>query len=211
MSKKIVLLNGPLGCGKDFLADHLIQKLGGVKQQFKEALYIHTAENWGIPLEVFKSWATDRELKEERNPRLKLEWIDWVKLCDYLGREEKGFFSPIVNLSPRDAMIYTSELIYKPKYGEDYFGRYTGDLIANSEEELHYVSDSGFREEASTLVSMFGADSVKLIRIHREGCKFSPQDSRNYVYLDDLNVASLDLDNNRDVEFVLEDIMEFIK
>lgn len=213
MSKLVVLLNGPLGSGKDYIAEHLVEKRGGCVQQFKQALYIHTAELFGVDLNVFKDWATCRVLKELPRKELIISKDNYLALCDYLDREVSADIehTSTIEISPRDAMIYTSELVYKPEYGKDYFGFYTSSVIDASEEEYHYISDSGFFEEALTVVDTFGADNVKLFRIYREDAEFDSRDSRSYIDLQEYGVSCKDLDNNRHISEVIADIEKVIE
>jgi hypothetical protein len=180
MSKVVVLLNGPANSGKDVLAGMLIAKLGGVKQQFKDALYKHTADLYQMELSTFVKLATGRGTKELPTPSL------------------QGY-------SPREALIFTSEKVYKPIYGQDYFGKYTA---AKLEEGYNYVADSGFIDEAETVVEE--VPKTLLVRIRREGCTFEG-DSRNYINLDHKDTPSLDLYNNGTLEEARDIIIKFME
>jgi hypothetical protein len=212
MSKTIVLLSGPPNSGKGFLAEHLIKKLGGVEKEFKASLYQHTAAYFDMDLAGFKDLATHRILKEEVRTDLSLPYGECVRLDKLRGRDHgqrlidvsRGISS--YRISPRDAMIYTSELIYKPCCGSDYFGLQAASTM---EEGNNFVSDAGFAEEAEVQVTEFGVEDVLLVRIHREGTTFEG-DSRDYLDLDYLGVSTLDVDNNRDISEVVSDIAEFM-
>lgn len=210
MNKKIVLLNGPIGSGKDFIADALVQTIGGVKKQFKEQLYVATAEFFGIGLEDFKTLAQDRALKEEPLPLLGCTRGQFLELHEYLGvaffcAEERILLSGFTEycFSPREAMIFVSELIQKPNFGDDVFGIAAAESM---EEGFNYVSDSGFKEEAQVQIDTFGAENVLLVKIEREGATFEG-DSRSYI---DLPIPTLVLDNNRDISCVVGDILGFL-
>lgn len=180
MSKVVVLLNGCINSGKDTLAEMLIAKLGGVKQQFKDALYKHTAELFQMELSSFVKLATGRGTKELPTPSL------------------QGY-------SPREALIFTSEKVYKPIYGQDYFGKYTASKL---EEGYNFVSDAGFLEEQEVIVAE--VPKTLLVRIHRDGSTFEG-DSRNYVYLDHKGTPSLDLYNNGTLEEARDTIIRFME
>jgi hypothetical protein len=81
------------------------------------------------------------------------------------------------SFSRRDAMIYVSEKFIKPKYGKDYFGKQLANQMTS--EGLFCVSDGGFQEELSPIINKFGAESITIIQLTREGCDFS-SDSRRY-------------------------------
>jgi len=206
MNKRIILLNGPINCGKGFIAKALINRLGGTEQEFKEKLYVATSNSFGVDLEWFKGQATDRILKEKRCEKLVLVETEYSTLCKFLGKKPTEKVYPYC-ISPREAMIFTSEVLMKPTYGDDYFGIATAKGMV---EGNNYVSDSGFKEEAAVQVEQFGRENVLLIRIHRDGCEFSSQDSRDYINLNDLGVATLDLDNNHDIEEVVNTIADFM-
>lgn len=153
METKIVLLNGPAGCGKDTLADYLVSKHGAIKQQFKDALFEATCEYYGVSIEFFMAQYS-RTLKEQPLDALR-------------GK------------SPRDALIHVSEKVYKPKYGKDYFGVQAANKVV--EGKLNVFADSGFAEELQPIREKFGDESLKLIQIHRDGCDFS-KDSRSFLH-----------------------------
>ena len=98
----------------------------------------------------------NRDIKEKPMPQLKVSG--------------KSF-------SRRDAMIYVSEQFIKPKYGKDYFGKQLSKQM--TPEGLFCVSDGGFQEELSPIINKFGAESITIIQLTREGCDFS-SDSRRY-------------------------------
>lgn len=207
--KYVALLNGPLGSGKDFIADKVIERIGGTKQQFKEELYRHTADLFGVTLTWLKSVATDRVQKEQANGSLMLDLEEFNKLNKLLERPEWDLklFPATVAVSPRDALIYTSEIVYKPKHGKAYFGQCTARAMV---EGVNYVADSGFYEEALTQVETFGAENVILFRIHRDGCEFDSRDSRNYIKLENDGVKCIDLDNNRDIAEVVREVVDTV-
>lgn len=180
MSKVVLLLNGPPSSGKDVLAEMLISKLGGVKQQFKDALYKHTAVLFQMELSAFVKLATVRGTKDLSTPSL------------------QGY-------SPREALIFTSENVYKPTYGQDYFGKYTTSKL---EEGYNFVADSGFKIEAEVVTDHVG--KVLLVRIYRDGCTFEG-DSRNYINLDHKGTPSLDLYNNGTLEEARDTVIRFME
>lgn len=162
MSNKLgIILNGPPGCGKDTIANLMAGSCK--KRQFKDALYEHTAKHFEIDLDKFIHYASDRDLKDSRS------------LAGLGGR------------TPREALIYISEQIFKPRYGNAYFGECEASrlhsLFGNAEGFVNVVyPDGGFEDEITPVESFF--DHVVIIRLHRDGFDFS-NDSRSYIYLPD--------------------------
>lgn len=164
-----VVLNGPPGCGKDTIANRIVAEdhflpiniTPFVKHQFKDALYEHTAKHFEIGLDEFIHFASDRSLK------------DSTSLAGLGGR------------TPRQALIHVSEDIYKPRYGNDYFGEVEASRVREHKRRLGGIinviyPDGGFESEVPPIESEF--DHVLIIRLHRDGFDFSG-DSRNYLEL----------------------------
>jgi len=184
-----IILNGPPGCGKDTLAKALCDtpynQLCGVhcvdsssantlaspcsykrscgrleRREFKSQLYKATAEYFGIATELFKIVATDRETKDS----LKLP---------VLGHR-----------TPREALIYISEMVMKPLHGKDYFGRREAAEVAKIASTCSATfdavySDGGFIEEVYPLTEVFS--HIYILRLYREGFTWEG-DSRNWLY-----------------------------
>jgi len=173
----VLLLNGAMFSGKDFIGDVLSQ-IGWNKCQFKEQLYVDTAEYFGVDLEWFKAVATDRIRKE----------IPTESLTDLNGKI----------YSPRQALIHVSENVVKPVKGKDWYGRVTVDNYMKK--GFNVVTDSGFREEAEAVVKKVGAENVILVHLEREGCSFNPEkDSRSYIDLSDLGVQTISFKNSEEI------------
>lgn len=152
---KIILLNGPAGSGKDTIADHLVQEYPCMfsKQSFKESLYELTAGYFGVSLGYIIEQNSDRVTKETPNK--------------FLGGK-----------TPREALIYASEDVYKPRYGKSVFGQKAKQRLVQS--MTNVFSDSGFIEEAEPLLEQVGTDNMICVQIERDGCSFE-NDSRDYV------------------------------
>lgn len=151
----VVIFNGPPGTGKD-AACLLFQNLGYKHLSFKEELFKETFKFFGVSKGWFMKDYENRSIKEKPVPQLKVNGV---------------------SLSRRDAMIYVSENFIKPKYGKDYFGAQLANHM--TEDGLFCVSDGGFQEELTPIINKFGAESITLIQLTREGCDFS-SDSRRY-------------------------------
>jgi len=159
-----MILNGPPGCGKDTLAEGLVARgLGFTKMQFKEALYRATAEHFRVPLREFIHRATDRDAKE----------IPWCKLRIWCEETLK-----YQHISPRWALIYTSEAVIKPKHGASYFGQAAAQRCAVDRVTRAVFSDGGFAEEIEPLADLY--DQLVVVQLYRDGFTFN-NDSRDYV------------------------------
>lgn len=163
--KRVVILNGPPSVGKDVQAARMAKLLNeqGIKaevMQVKEALYEATLEYYGLS-DYYTEMFIDRVLKERRS-------------VTFGG------------LSPREALQYVSEKIYKPRYGNDYFGKQSAQAVENSHAEVIIFSDGGFKEEVESISKV---SDVFLIRVRKNGLDFTG-DTRKYLYLD--GIASMD-------------------
>lgn len=154
---KIVLLNAPKGAGKDTIANEICADVRFARKgSFKSPMFAiaHAflgAENFRRFLDAYD----DREQKE--------------KAHDFL-----------MGMTCRQFMIWISEDVIKPKFGEKYFGKRLAEMASASQSPL-IVSDCGFEQEVIALID--AGHEVKLVRMHREGFEFDETDSRNYVYL----------------------------
>ena len=158
---KIILLNGPPGCGKDTLAELFVCDFIAAPASFKERLIAITLTIYGVSRPLWDAWyAEDKEY-----PRPSLDG----KSC-------------------REALIFVSEEVIKPKFGEDYFGKVAAQkALDNLRDGYKYTifSDSGFPEEAKPLCDLVGPENVMVVRMEREGTDFN-NDSRRYLWADDL-------------------------
>lgn len=147
----VVIFNGPPGTGKDE-ACFAMKQTGFEHLSFKYHLFRATSELYGVSLEWFMNEYDDRSVKERPEHLLN-------------------------GLSRREALIYVSEEVIKPKHGKDYFG-----LMAAKEMSLdkdYCFSDGGFMEELIPIINKVGADNIYIVQLTRQGCDFS-SDSRRY-------------------------------
>lgn len=159
---KVIILNGPMGSGKDTIANLLVENLGmydilAVRWEFKQALWEAVADHYGlgdVAIRHLKEVHDNRNLKEKPQP--------------LLG-----------GLSTRGALIRVSEHIYKPKYGKDVFGWHSAAALAelqDAEYKLAIGSDGGFPEELKPVAASFETHVFRLLgRGTYEG------DSRRYL------------------------------
>lgn len=151
------IFNGPPGSGKDEACRFLKTNYGYKHLEFKDQLFKETFKFFGVSKGWFMKGYNDRSVKEKPVPQLKVNGT---------------------SLSRRDAMIYVSEKVIKPKYGKDYFGSKTAELLDLSTD--YCFSDGGFVEEIHPLINKLGRDKIRIVQLYRTGCSFS-SDSRNYI------------------------------
>lgn len=169
MTKKIFLFNGPPSSGKDTAAEAMASLFDeGTLVKFAEPLKDGAKALFGLDDEEFKVLDTD-PVKSEPNEV-------------FFGR------------SCRDIQILLSEEFLKRVYDKRIFGQILTSKIVRDSSTLYFVSDSGFQEEAEVLIDHFGADNVRLIRIHRTGKSFEG-DSRSYIDLLHRGVMTFDVEN----------------
>ena len=152
--KTVVILNAPPFAGKDTLADLMVETMFASKKEFKTELYKATAEFFNLPLATTIEACTDRSGKDKASCLFKLGGV---------------------NLSPREALIHTSEAVYKLRFGEDYFGK---EAAKSLQPGLNVFSDGGgWWNELAPVVQE--SHKVLICRLHRKGFNFD-NDSRNY-------------------------------
>ena len=147
----IILFNGPPGAGKDLAADF-----------FKERGFKHLSFKYQLFKETIKYFNVDEH------------WF----MQGYNKREIKEIPSTLLgNMSRREAMIYVSEQVIKPRRGLDFFGN----LVANEIDVLkdYVISDGGFVHELLPVVERVGTENFALVQLTREGHDYS-SDSRRY-------------------------------
>ncbi len=180
MDKKIILFNSPPGAGKDFSALVVLRNFkNAVMDKFARILKERTHALYGFPDRDMYYYEDCKEIPND----------------DFLG------------LTPRQAYINVSEVYFKPVHGKRVFGELLAKELDKSDSDIIAISDSGFVEEAEVLIEKYGANNVKLIRIHRDECDFS-NDSRSYITLP---VDTIDIVNTGDEFYVsnLLDVLDF--
>lgn len=173
--KVVVLLNGPIKCGKDTVAERMVQ-CGFVHLTFKAALIEHVCNEYNLSAEWWALHYT-RERKEVVCP----------ELC---GR------------SPRGALIHMAEQVIKPTRGDDYFAQIVCRSIEQSAATLFVVSDLGFAAELNAVRERF--PQTCLVHIGRAGCDWSA-DSRTWQRLPDSDSHFIDNNDTLDALFVAVD------
>lgn len=180
MSTKVIFLNGPPGCGKDFAGRLFATRYVGSVHVDKFARYLKEATHalYGI------------FIQGKPAPH------DWFE-----NRKDRPA-SELFGLTPRQAYIAVSETYMKVQHGDRIFGQLALRNIRMEapSADLVVITDSGFREEAEVLVEHFGAENCLMIHVRRSDCSFDG-DSRDWVDLTDLGVETRVVDNPGTEEF----------
>lgn len=192
MKKVVIVLNGPPNSGKDFLADGIckyysLTHIYVAHRRFKTALWKATADDFYVNIKDFISLATDRRTKDLPN--------------DMLG-----------GLSPRQAMIKTSEEYIKPLFGNDFFGKALLDEIGY--EHVCVISDGGFGEEIQPLIDSNIIDKIVIVNLNAKDCSFAG-DSRRFITKEDFadtdsKVVLLSFYNNKHGETDVQNLISHI-
>ena len=176
---KVVLLNAPPNTGKDYAASLICRHSGAKHMEFKKTLHNIAMAITGLSEKDYFEIYNNRKLKE-------------IPVKEFLGK------------SPREMLIWISEDVCKPEFGEDYFGKAAA---AGCDFELGTVfSDSGFPEEVFPIAEKVGAENIYVVRFTRNGATFG-NDSRDYLQPEDCpeGVNFIDLTNDGDIfEFISE-------
>jgi hypothetical protein len=154
-SRKLLILNGPPSSGKDTIANILYKHYDCRRLKFANPLK--------------KALVSLFELD-----------VDWMNLEKTKDLSTNRFYG----MSFREAQIWLSEEIMKPKFGPDIFGKLMLRQLCNlsrSNGPFDVISDAGFHEEVHYVYSQLPHNSTYLIRVHRDGCTYD-NDSRSYLH-----------------------------
>ena len=203
-NKIVVLFNGAPASGKDTCAS-IMKELFKDSEilAFKDTLYKDTAKLFGVDCKLFKEIATDRDLKEKKTALLRINTGGFIGYLKYLA----GAILQRYAYSPREALIYTSEKVIKPKYGLSYYGNKLAQDVLESDKEVFFVPDSGFIPELQPLVD--AGHNILVVRLFRSGYSFEG-DSRTQFEENELikmGVNFVNLHNDGDLEELKESLI----
>lgn len=152
---KIIILNGPAGVGKDTIGNALAADYNCIPTSFKRPMFEIAASILGA--RAFSKFITaydDRDQKEMPH--------------DFLGGK-----------TCREFMIWISETVVKPLFGNQQFGKLMSEHIQLRDEGFCFVcTDGGFPDEVIRLVE--DGHDVTLVRLFMDGKTFAG-DSRDYI------------------------------
>lgn len=225
-SIKVVIFSGPAGVGKDTAIEMMSEALlkEGVevrRAECKEHLFSLTKLFFNLTDSRFNELYLDRSKKEM--PCIPLRTAESIKLYDFLGYNTSRWGDAIDSkgrlrhyessgysfISIREAMIYISELVYKPARGQDIFGRIRAGKVRPSQDIMYVDGSYGFVDELMPLINSVGEESILAIRLHCEGMSFDG-DSRSYI--PDGLVPTVDITTERgELEKLNSDLLTVLK
>jgi hypothetical protein len=208
MNSKIVLLNGPAGCGKNTVTAATTEHLHTVDRRCKDKLFKLVQELFCVSEERFWEIYNNREIKETPLPDFMLSGIELAQLQSITGipvNKMYTLYNNKISISIREAMIYVSEIVCKPAFGEDYFGVARANTIQDNE---WAIDDScGFDDEIKPTIDKLGQENVLLIRIKGRG-NFN-NDSRKFIS-DGVVDYTVDIYNSSTEEAYMTSMLELI-
>lgn len=159
--KQIIILNAPPGAGKD--------TIGGLVKDYSP-VPLRTLSFKKPMFEIAQAMLGDHKFG--------------LFMAAYDNRDEKEKPLRFLNgLSPRQFMIWISETVIKPQFGDQYFGRR---FVEEARRDMIPVicTDGGFPSEIKPL--LIHGFKVDVCRLHRSGYTFEG-DSRDYLNLGDFH------------------------
>ena len=177
---KIIILNGPASVGKDTIGNALYYDYQCIQTSFKRPMF-EIAESI-LGGEAFSKFITaydDRDQKEQPQ--------------SFLGGK-----------TCREFMIWISETVVKPLFGNQQFGKLMSEHIRLCDEGFCFVcTDGGFPDEVIRLVE--DGHDVTLVRLFMDGKTFAG-DSRDYIRIKESHFPDHKKYNEHDVHLVNGDI-----
>ena len=177
---KIIILNGPAGVGKDTIGNALAKDYNCIPTSFKRPMFEIAESILGAG--AFSKFITaydDRDQKELPH--------------DFLGGK-----------TCREFMIWISESVVKPLFGNQQFGKMMSEHIELCDEGFSFVcTDGGFTDEVIHLVE--DGHDVTLVRLFMDGKTFAG-DSRDYIRIKESHHAEYNKYSEHDVHLVNGDI-----
>jgi len=165
---KLIIVNGAPRSGKD---------------TFAEAV---NKEEWLIDIDPIKNVLTDMVIE--------LFYIDDEEWFDRYIFKKDVPWDKLEGMSQREALIWFSEDVMKPKFGKDFFGRKYIDNLAPWS-DIVIAPDGGFIEELTTIVKHVGKNNCVMVNTFSDGCTFE-KDSRSLITGVMLGIKGYDIHNN---------------
>lgn len=173
--KLVIIFNGPPNSGKDYAAEIVTDTFqDAVHLEFKKAL---------------------REVAHHMASLYSNEYVSWnlqdaVDSCNGIEYSERKTAKDEIRLHAfgrrtwRQFLIWISETVMKPIFGQDIFGRAAAKLVRETDASIIAFSDGGFQVEVDELLKLEGV-TVIVCRLYRDGCEWG-NDSRGYVHSGDV-------------------------
>lgn len=217
---KIILFNSPKNVGKSKAIEYLNSKgLGLIPAECKEALHKLTMTLFGVDPERYWEIYNTRELKEVALPEfgVSLDIEEHHYLSTLLEQDiPQTHYAGGYNLSIRGAMIYVSEIIVKPRFGSDWFGKERvrkingyRDIVHNPDKLIFTDDSCAFVDELIPLIEYLGQENILLLRIHRDGFTFEG-DSRSYIP-NGVIANTIDINNDGTEQQYLDEVEHVVR
>lgn len=177
---KIIILNGPASIGKDTIGSALAADYNCIPTSFKRPMFEIAASILGA--RAYSKFITDYDDRDQKEMPQR-----------FLGGK-----------TCREFMIWISESVVKPLFGNQQFGKLMSEHIKLCDEGFTFVcTDGGFHGEVIRLVE--DGHDVTLVRLFMDGKTFVG-DSRDYIRIKESHLPDHNKYNEHDVHLVNGDI-----
>lgn len=186
-----IFLNGPPRSGKDTIGTMLARSLSKASMRSKNG-----SEFSFVLVEKFA-----KPVKEGCHGLFNLTDMEGRVRChDWYEDQKNKPLGDFLGMTPREAYIWYSEEVMKPKFGQNVFGRMMAARLSpllsvpdgpGARNRIIIFTDSGFECEAKPVLDTFGHDNALLFRLRRDGTSYDG-DSRAYI---DLPIPTYDVKN----------------
>ena len=171
----LVILNGPSESGKDKALERIAREFDNVVRcETKQRVHEMTYQFFDIDMDLYFELYNDRATKEEPSHFYTIT----SKAYKLFSKHFDSHNDARCRLSPREAMMYVTEIIVKPTLGDDYFGRYRAKMIEFG--NLSVDASCGFASELPPSIARLGQENILLIRVRGRG-EFNRHDSREMI------------------------------
>ena len=154
---RVVIFNGPPRSGKDTAVNTIWQLLD------RSCIHIKMAD----------------PITNSVKSLFGIQFADWQHIYNNF---KDAPHPQLQGMTPREACIWLSEEVVKPKFGKDFFGRIAARRCTDAIDGGYTVlmSDGGFLDEVQCIVDHVGSEHVVLVHLHRPGFDFA-NDSRSLL------------------------------
>lgn len=160
---KIILFNGPPRSGKDTATKLMLE-------------IIYGSERDGVNRRSAYHYRFAEPLKDAVHALFGMSGI----LTEHFDAVKGTPCNQMMSMTPRQAYIWLSEEVAKPKFGDDFFAKVAINHLKQFEDAAVVISDFGFQVEVDTLVKHFGEENIMVVYLMRDGANYN-DDSRRYI------------------------------